>query len=63
MKRLKSLLETYSYITKKKIYNYYLLNAEETGDEHYKLLLTQSDKETLIQLLEGGEDLIKLNTY
>ena len=45
-----------SEITRKKIYNYYLLNAEETGDEHYKLLLTRSDKETLISILEGNEE-------
>lgn len=42
-------------ITRKKIYNYYLLNAEEEGDIHYKLLLTQSDRETLINILEGRE--------
>ncbi|HZU68075.1 MAG TPA: DUF262 and DUF1524 domain-containing protein [Ktedonobacteraceae bacterium] len=43
-------------ITRKKICNYYLFNAEESGDAHYKLLLTQSDKETLTYLLEGGEE-------
>jgi len=44
-----------SEITRKKICNYYLLNAEETGDAHYKLLLTQNDKETLMRLLDGGK--------
>src|SRR5579884_1450221 len=43
-------------ITRKKICNYYLFNAEESGDAHYKLLLTHSDKETLTYLLEGGEE-------
>ncbi len=43
-------------ITRKKINNYYLFNIEESGDEHYKLLLTQSDGETLIALLEGNEE-------
>lgn len=38
-------------ITKKKIMNYYLLNNEEDGDQFYKLILTRSDKDTLIQLL------------
>jgi uncharacterized protein with ParB-like and HNH nuclease domain/predicted transport protein len=48
--------EQRSEITRKKIYNYYLFNAEETGDEHYKLLLTQNDKKTLISVLEGTEE-------
>ena len=48
--------ESNTEITRKKIYNYYLFNAEESGNEHYKLLLTQSDRETLIQILEGGEE-------
>jgi len=43
-------------ITKKKICNYFLFNAEETGDANYKLLLTRSDKDTLIHILEGGEE-------
>ena len=47
--------EQISDITRKKIRNYYLFNAEESGDVHYKLLLTQSDKETLISILEGRE--------
>lgn len=42
-----------SDISQKKLYNYFLLNSEEDGDLHYKLLLTQSDKPTLIHLLEG----------
>jgi uncharacterized protein with ParB-like and HNH nuclease domain/predicted transport protein len=42
-------------ITRKKIHNYYLFNTEEDGDARYKLLLTQSDRDTLIQLLEGRE--------
>ena len=45
-----------SEITKKKICNYFLFNAEETADARYKLLLTQSDRETLIHLLVGGEE-------
>ena len=44
-----------SEITRKKIHNYYLFNADEEGDAHYKLLLTKSDRDTLIRLLEGGE--------
>jgi uncharacterized protein with ParB-like and HNH nuclease domain/predicted transport protein len=36
-----------------KLRNYYLLNAEESGDLRYKLLLTRRDKETVINLLKG----------
>ena len=42
-------------ITKKKIDAYYLFNSEEEGDLRYKLILTQNDKSTLINLLEGKE--------
>jgi uncharacterized protein with ParB-like and HNH nuclease domain/predicted transport protein len=33
--------------TARKIRNYYLLNPEETGDRHFKLLLSQNDRDTL----------------
>jgi len=36
-----------------KLKNYYLVNAEEEGDLHYKLLLTRRDKHTLIELLQN----------
>lgn len=42
-------------ISKEKIDNNYLFNAEEDGDLRYKLLLTQTDKNTLIKLIEGKE--------
>lgn len=42
-------------ITQKKINNYYLFNAEEEDDLRYKLLLTQSDKDTLINLIEDRD--------
>lgn len=42
-------------ISKKKIDNYYLFNAEEAGELRYKLLLTQTDKDTLTRLIEGKE--------
>lgn len=42
-------------ISKKKIDNYYLFNAEENGELRYKLLLTQTDKDTLTRLIEGKE--------
>lgn len=38
----------------RKLRNYYLLNPEETGERHYKLLLSQTDKASLIALV--GEE-------
>ena len=42
-------------ITKKKLENYYLFNADEEDEYRYKQLLTRRDSDTLIQLLEGKE--------
>lgn len=42
-------------ITQKKISNYYLVNGEEEGEVRHKLLLTKSDRETLIRLIEGAD--------
>lgn len=39
--------------TAKQIRNYYLFNNDEEGSLRYKLLLTQSDKDDLHQLLDG----------
>ena len=39
-------------ITKNKINNYFLFNNDESGEDRYKLILTQSDKDTLINLLD-----------
>lgn len=39
-------------ISARKITNYYLVNAEEDGERRHKLVLTQSDKETLVSLVE-----------
>jgi uncharacterized protein with ParB-like and HNH nuclease domain/predicted transport protein len=44
-----------SEMTRKKLNNYYLLNDEEAGEKRYKLLLTKSDKDTLIRILEDRE--------
>ena len=35
--------------------NYYLLNPEETGERHYKLLLSQTDKASLISVVSENE--------
>jgi uncharacterized protein with ParB-like and HNH nuclease domain/predicted transport protein len=37
----------------RKLRNYYLLNPEETGELHYKLLLSQTDKASLVAILNG----------
>jgi uncharacterized protein with ParB-like and HNH nuclease domain len=37
----------------KKLRNYYLLNPLEDGERRYKLLLSQTDKATLVALLDG----------
>ena len=42
-------------ITSKKITNYYLVNNEEEDELYYKLLLTQTDKETLLSLIDNNE--------
>jgi uncharacterized protein with ParB-like and HNH nuclease domain/predicted transport protein len=39
----------------RKLRNYYLLNPEETGERHYKLLLSQTDKSTLTAIVSGDE--------
>jgi len=40
-------------ISSKKILNYYLLNNDEEGELRYKLILTRTDKSTLIDLIDG----------
>jgi uncharacterized protein with ParB-like and HNH nuclease domain/predicted transport protein len=39
----------------RKLRNYYLLNPEEEGDRHYKLLLSQTDRASLIAIAGGRE--------
>src|SRR5258708_1128104 len=43
-------------ITPKKLRNRYLFNTDEEGENYYKLVLTQNDKETLNAILEQGEE-------
>jgi len=38
----------------RKITNYYLLNPEERGDRRHKLLLKQTDRASLIALVDGA---------
>lgn len=41
--------------TERKLRNYYLLNPEEDGDRRYKMLLTQTDRESLKAIVDGSE--------
>ena len=47
--------EPFEGFTARKIRNYFLLNTEETGDRHFKLLLSQTDKASLTALVGQGE--------
>jgi uncharacterized protein with ParB-like and HNH nuclease domain/predicted transport protein len=47
--------EPFDGFTSRKIRNYYLLNPEESGDRHFKLILSQTDKATLTSLISGIE--------
>lgn len=42
-------------MTARKLANYYLLNPEEDGQLHYKLLLTQTDQQTLARIVDNKE--------
>ena len=48
---LSELLDTFSH---KKLRNYYLLNPDEEGERHFKLILSETDKDTLLSLLQGA---------
>jgi uncharacterized protein with ParB-like and HNH nuclease domain/predicted transport protein len=39
----------------RKLRHYYLLNPEEEGERHYKLVLSQTDKASLIAIVGGAE--------
>jgi uncharacterized protein with ParB-like and HNH nuclease domain/predicted transport protein len=39
----------------RKLRNYYMLNPEEEGERHYKLILSQTDKHSLIAIVGGTE--------
>jgi uncharacterized protein with ParB-like and HNH nuclease domain/predicted transport protein len=44
--------EPFDGFSQRKIRNYFLLNPEEVGERHFKLLLSQTDKDTLIALID-----------
>lgn len=42
-------------INPNKIKKYFLINSEETGNDKYKIILTEQDKDTFLRILEGTE--------
>jgi len=50
--------EPFDGFSRRKIENYYLLNPEETGERHFKLLLSQTDKASLTAIV-GKQELPK----
>lgn len=50
---LDDLEEPFDGFTRRKLRNYYLLNPEESGEGYYKLLLAETDKASLIAILDG----------
>lgn len=47
--------EPFDGFSPRKIRNWYLFDPEEEGDKHYKLIQSQSDKDSLISILNGAE--------
>ena len=47
--------EPFDGFSRRKIQNYYLRNPEETGERHFKLLLSQTDKASLNAIVGDGE--------
>jgi len=43
--------EPFEGFTPRKLRNYYLVNPEESGEKHHKLILSQTDKDSLISLI------------
>lgn len=47
--------ETVDGFSPRKLRNYYLINPEEEGERHYKLILSQTDRDSLIAVVTGNE--------
>ena len=47
--------DSHNEVTQQKIDGYYFFNEKESGEKRHKLILTQSDKDTLINLLEQSD--------
>ncbi len=59
VKALEDLSEDYNEpidgFSSRKLRNYYLINPEEEGERRYKLILSQTDRDSLIALVTGKE--------
>lgn len=47
--------EPFDGFSARKIKNYYLVNPEETGERYFKLVLSQTDKDSLMAIVNGVE--------
>ncbi|MFN9468251.1 MAG: DUF262 domain-containing protein, partial [Pseudanabaena sp.] len=47
--------ELFESFSRSKLRNYYLLNPQEKGEMHFKLILSQADKQSLINILEDSK--------
>ena len=47
--------EPFDGFSQRKIKNYFLVNSEETGERHFKLQLSQTDKASLNAIVDSGE--------
>ena len=45
--------ELFDMFSARKLRNYYLLNPDEEGERHFKLLLSETDKDTLLAILQS----------
>lgn len=50
----KGIAELLDAFSAKKLRNYYLLNPDEEGERHFKLILSETDKDTLLAILKGS---------
>lgn len=50
----KNVSELLGAFSAKKLHNYYLLNPDEEGERHYKLILSETDKETLLAIVDSS---------
>ena len=48
--------EPFDGFSQRKIKNYYLLNPEESDERRFKLLLSQTDKDSLTAIVSDGEE-------
>jgi len=48
------IVELLDAFSAKKLRNYYLLNPDEEGERHFKLILSETDKDTLLAILKNA---------